>query len=65
MNEHLEKIQHDAGFLRGDLHTAYVAACYKEPLLAIMLGDMMADAMKMDDKITQIVNALKAEGVEK
>lgn len=58
IKENIEKAEHDAGFLQADLRMTYSIACEKNPVLAILLYDLMTEAAKINNRIKEIQGAL-------
>jgi hypothetical protein len=58
IREDIEKAAGSAGFLSGELIDAHRRACTENPLLAILLLDLIADARRMNDRIKEIQSVL-------
>jgi len=58
MNEDIEKAEHTAGFLSDELRSAHTRACTENPVLAILLLDLIRDAVKIDQRIKEIQGVL-------
>ncbi len=54
IKEHIEKASHDCGLLRDDISAAYSVACVKNPVLAILLYDMIGELAKVQNRINEI-----------
>lgn len=59
MNEHIEKAGHDLGFLIDDLRQAYSASCAENPVLGILIYEMMEKATVINNRINEIQGLIK------
>jgi hypothetical protein len=54
MKENIDKAIHSAGFLRDELLAVGSEACKENPLLAILLHDVIADAANIENRLKEI-----------
>lgn len=54
IREDIEKAGHSAGFLSDELRAAHTRACESNPVLAILLLDLIRDAVKIEQRIKEI-----------
>jgi hypothetical protein len=58
IREDIEKAGHSAGFLSDELRAAHTRSCNENPVLAILLLDLIRDAAKIDQRIKEIQGVL-------
>jgi hypothetical protein len=58
IREDIEKAAGSAGFLWNELRAAHTRACTENPVLAILLLDLIRDAAKIDQRIKEIQGVL-------
>ena len=58
LNQDIEKAGHSAGFLVDVLKEAHTGACTENPVLAILLPDLIRDAAKIYQRIVEIRGVL-------
>lgn len=58
LNEDIEKAGHSAGFLWNELRSAHTRACVSSPVLAILLLDLVGQAVKIDQRIKEVQSVL-------
>ena len=54
IREDMEKANGSAGFLSDELRAAHTRACESNPVLAILLLDLIRDAAKVEQRIKEI-----------
>lgn len=64
MNEHLTKATHTAAFLANDLRAAHSEACHVDPLLEILLLDLIGQATEIGNKLKRVELALQQRSGE-
>jgi hypothetical protein len=58
IREDMEKAAGSSGFLVDELRAAHTRACNENPVLAILLLDLIRDAVKIDQRIKEIQGVL-------
>ena len=58
IQEDIEKAGHSAGFLSDELRAAHTRACTENPVLAILLIDLIRDAARIEQRIKEIQGVL-------
>jgi hypothetical protein len=58
IREDIEKAAGSAGFLSDELRAAHGRACTENPVLAILLLDLIRDAVKIDQRIKEIQSVI-------
>ncbi|MFA5348104.1 MAG: hypothetical protein WC294_08200 [Methanoregula sp.] len=58
MIEKITKACHSSGFLADEIREAHSAACRENPVLAILLMDLLGDAVKIEHKLRQVEEAI-------
>lgn len=58
LREAITKTVHDSSFLHGDLREAHQSACEDNPILAILLRDLIGEAVKIKDRLGEIKSCL-------
>ena len=59
-SEPLTKASHDADFLVSNLREAHSEACRSNPMLAILLLDLIGQAQKITQRLAEIETALES-----
>jgi len=58
IREDIEKAGHSAGFLRDEIRAAHTKACTENPVLAILLLNLIGDAAKLERRIGEVQGVL-------
>ena len=58
LKEDIEKASASADFLRNELKSAYNRACESNPVLAILLFDLITESAKINNRIQEIQSVL-------
>lgn len=59
INENIEKALHSAELVSDDIQVAYKEACIKNPVLAMLLEDLIAKTTEVRFKLIRIDTLLK------
>lgn len=58
LNKYLANAEHSVGFLGDALRSAHTRACGDNPVLAILLLDLIWDAVRIEQRIKEIQGVL-------
>ena len=58
IKESIEKAVHDSDFLRDDISKAYAESCADNPVLTILLYDLIRDMEKIARRIREIKSVI-------
>lgn len=59
LHESITKAAQSADLLAGDIREAHSQACGQNPAVEILLRDLIVDAMKVRNRLTEIETCLK------